>query len=68
MSAPQRPHALEPQAPFIGHPLGGLVREDRFEVAELIDLPSGATERPRAAPASLDEDGFDFHLGAYARF
>ena len=62
MSASQGPQALEPRAPFIRRPVG----EHLFGTTDLSVSPS-ATSADRA-PASDDDDGFDFHLGAYARF
>ncbi len=62
------------QAPFAGHPFGGLAREDRFGV--LVGFEDHSPQVPNDGVAangqaeSADEwtGGFDFHLGVYARF
>lgn len=66
------PQVSEEQAPFTGHPFGGLVREDRFGVPVTSDdqIPrepdNGAASQAQAADDWAG--GFDFHLGVYARF
>lgn len=67
MSASTEPQAFDPQAPFLGHPFGGLVREDR--IAPRNDVASSASVDDSAPPqAHEDAGGFDFHLGVYSRF
>lgn len=67
MSASTEPQAFDQQAPFLGHPFGGLVREDRIvprnDGASL--AKSGDADPPQAHE---DAGGFDFHLGVYSRF
>ncbi len=64
-SSPYATRAAEQQAPFAGHPFGGLPREDRFGVL--------ATSDNQSADSQVQADtewtgGFDFHLGVYSRF
>jgi hypothetical protein len=67
MSASNEPQAFEPQAPYLGHPFGGLLRDDRF--GRIGGVPSiGASSDADAKPAADDAGGFDFHLGVYSRF
>ena len=63
--SPYATRAAEEQAPFAGHPFGGLPREDRFGVLATSDNQSADSQ------AQTDTEwtgGFDFHLGVYSRF
>jgi len=73
--SPYATQASEEQAPFAGHPFGGLPRENRFGVIATFDDPPALDEPPAAAgndsQAEADAEwtgGFDFHLGVYSRF
>lgn len=66
MSASNEPLASEQQAPFPGHPFGGLIREDRFGPIDGV-VPLGGADAD-TSPAPDDAGGFDFHLGVYSRF
>jgi hypothetical protein len=66
---------LDEQAPFPGHPFGGLIREDRFGAIVTLEEPfspaSADNPSDSASKASAWDDatgGFDFHLGVYSRF
>ena len=69
--SPYATHASEEQAPFAGHPFGGLPREDRFGVIATFEyqpaLSAPATESRGDSDAEWT-GGFDFHLGVYSRF
>ncbi len=65
------------QVPFAGHPLGGLARDEGLSGSGaegvLRDAAADLGSRLLAGGNLLDEeddaaDGFDFHLGVYARF
>jgi hypothetical protein len=63
--SPNATRAAEEQAPFAGHPFGGLPREDRPGVLATFDNQSADSQ------AQTDTEwtgGFDFHLGVYSRF
>jgi len=72
------PLGSQEQAPFAGHPFGGLARDDRFGIlAAFENQSSHVADAAAAAPAddrqadSADVEwtgGFDFHLGVYSRF
>ena len=50
--SPYATHAAEEQAPFAGHPFGGLPREDRFGVLATFDNQSAQrTAKPRPTPS-----------------
>lgn len=70
MSPSYEPHAHDEQAPFPGHPFGGLIREDRFGV--IVTLEDPFPKSPAAGEDNAEADdasgGFDFHLGVYSRF
>lgn len=70
MSQLPTPKTIEPNAPFPGHPFGGLIRDDRFgSVRELNDPPpNDDSDDAEKNAAGEDAGGFDFHLGVYARF
>jgi hypothetical protein len=78
MSHSYQSGASQAQVPFAGHPLGGLVREDRFDVPAisetdvLSDTAGGSTGSVESNGSAVAFDdwsgGFDFHLGVYARF
>ncbi|MCZ7595694.1 MAG: hypothetical protein M5U16_12945 [Hyphomicrobium sp.] len=76
MSYPSHePHAVEEQAPFAGHPFGGLIREDRFGVIATFEdpFPHAPADGPANGGDKVDASddatgGFDFHLGVYSRF
>lgn len=67
MSTSTGPHAFEQQAPFLGHPFGGLIREDGLGPRDDVAPPAKSGD---ADPPSAHDDagGFDFHLGVYSRF
>jgi hypothetical protein len=67
MSASNEPLAFEQQAPFPGHPFGGLIREDLSGLADSI-APAAMSADADTSPAPDDAGGFDFHLGVYSRF
>lgn len=71
------PFGSQEQAPFAGHPFGGLARDDRFGI--LAAFENHSPQVPDAAAAAQADDGqaeaadewtggFDFHLGVYSRF
>ncbi|MEI9901274.1 MAG: hypothetical protein WDN31_15310 [Hyphomicrobium sp.] len=61
--------AFEQQAPFLGHPFGGLIREDRFGALADLDHPVPPLASEADTSSALDDaGGFDFHLGVYSRF
>jgi hypothetical protein len=63
--SPYATRATNEQAPFAGHPFGGLPREDRLGVLATFDNQSADSQ------AQADTEwtgGFDFHLGVYSRF
>ena len=71
------PLGSQEQAPFAGHPFGGLARDDRFGI--LAAFENHSPQVPHTAVAAQADDdqadtadewtgGFDFHLGVYARF
>ena len=71
------PLGSQEQAPFAGHPFGGLARDDRFGI--LAAFENHSPQVPHTAFAARADDdqadtadewtgGFDFHLGVYARF
>jgi hypothetical protein len=72
------PLGSQEQAPFAGHPFGGLAREDRFGVLAAFENHSPQVPDDGAAAQANDDGraeaadewtgGFDFHLGVYARF
>jgi hypothetical protein len=70
MSQSPTPKNIEPEAPFPGHPFGGLIRDDRFgSLRDLADPPADDNGDDAAKNAAgEDAGGFDFHLGVYARF
>jgi len=71
------PLGSQEQAPFAGHPFGGLARDDRFGILAAFEKHSPQVPHTAVA-AQADDDqadtadewtgGFDFHLGVYARF
>jgi hypothetical protein len=65
------PRTFEEQAPFPGHPFGGLVREDRFGVVVTVEEPFPRIPADSGNQSEASDDatgGFDFHLGVYSRF
>ncbi|MEO8420852.1 MAG: hypothetical protein ABI457_06630 [Hyphomicrobium sp.] len=69
--SPYAAHASEEQAPFPGHPFGGLPREDRFGVIATFDNQSALGAPAPEIHGDSDAEwtgGFDFHLGVYSRF
>jgi hypothetical protein len=62
----------EEQAPFPGHPFGGLIREDRFGRIATLDNPLSQIPAGDAEGDTLEAfdatGGFDFHLGVHSRF
>ncbi len=63
-----RPHAADGQALLAGHALDDLAREDRFGVI-VIPESSFLRDPPRSVESGeIWTDGFDIHLGVYARF
>ena len=70
MSPSYEPIALDEQAPFPGHPFGGLVRDDRtiFDEPFPAARPKSPSKASAIAAAFDDAGGFDFHLGVYSRF
>jgi hypothetical protein len=70
MSPSYEPSAVEEQAPFPGHPFGGLVRDDRtiFDEPFPAARPKSPSKASALAAAFDDAGGFDFHLGVYSRF
>jgi hypothetical protein len=68
MNLSNEPHTSEPQAPFPGHPFGGLIREDRFGNPPGSNEPEPRPSGENNLAADDDGGGFDFHLGVYARF
>jgi hypothetical protein len=70
MSPSYEPSSFDEQAPFPGHPFGGLVRDD----SAIFDEPFPAARPKSQSKASAftaafdDAGGFDFHLGVYSRF
>lgn len=64
MSPLQQPQpAAEPQAPFPGHPFGGLTREDGVSRIAPVENLRGSEDDD-----ADDGAGFDFHLGVYSKF
>ena len=69
--SPYATQASEEQAPFAGHPFGGLPREDRFGVIATFDNPPALSAPATDSHGENDAEwtgGFDFHLGVYSRF
>jgi hypothetical protein len=71
------PLGSQEQAPFAGHPFGGLARDDRFGILAAFENHSPQVSDAAAAAQADDGQadaaeewtgGFDFHLGVYARF
>jgi hypothetical protein len=69
--SPYAAHASEEQAPFAGHPFGGLPREDRFGVIATFEYQPALSAPATESRGDNDAEwtgGFDFHLGVYSRF
>jgi hypothetical protein len=69
--SPYATHASEEQAPFAGHPFGGLPREDRFGVIATFEYQPALSTPATESRGDNDAEwtgGFDFHLGVYSRF
>jgi hypothetical protein len=68
MSATFDRHGFDKPALFLGHPFGGLPREDRFGNGISLDDKSSERATTQTASEADDAGGFDFHLGVYSRF